>query len=132
TTRLFPPPPHPRVTHSINHAGSAGRITHPSQPVDGRHLVQLTGISRFAVDQELPVTTLYRQCRVNYAPFADDFVARKGEDAVDRAALLAALSAFLKANKLKADWEGIESAPNEALVNALAIMSPYASAAKHP
>ena len=63
-------------------------------------------------------------------PFADDFVARKGEDAVDRKALLEALSAFLKANNLKADWEGIENAPNEALVNALAMMSPYGAAEK--
>ena len=63
-------------------------------------------------------------------PFADDFVARKGEDEVDREALLEALSAFLKANKLKADWEGIENAPNEALVNALAMMSPYGPAEK--
>jgi uncharacterized protein len=44
--------------------------------------------------------------------------------------LLEALTAFLKANNLKADWEGIESAPNEALVNALAMMSPYDPAEK--
>ena len=56
----------------------------------------------------------YRQCRVTFPPFADDFIARKGEDEVDREALLTALSAFLKANNLKADWAGIESAPNEA------------------
>jgi Lon protease-like protein len=80
--------------------------------------------------EELDVATLYRQCRVTFAPFAADFVPRKGEEAVDRSALLAALSAFLKANNLKADWEGIEKAPNEALVNALSMMSPYGSAEK--
>ena len=63
-------------------------------------------------------------------PFADDFIARKGEDEVDRKALLRTLSAFLKANNLKADWDGIENAPNEALVNALAMMSPYGAAEK--
>ena len=41
-----------------------------------------------------------------------------------------ALTAFLKANNLKTDWEGIENAPNEALVNALAMMSPYGAAEK--
>src|SRR5439155_1375913 len=40
-------------------------------------------------------------------------------------ALLGVLRHFLKANNLKVDWEGVESAPNEALVNALAMMSPY-------
>jgi Lon protease-like protein len=44
--------------------------------------------------------------------------------------VLQALSDFLEANDLKTDWEGIESAPNEALVNALAMMSPYGSAEK--
>jgi uncharacterized protein len=110
--------------------GCVGRITQLAETGDGRYLIQLTGVSRFAVAEELSVPTLYRQCRVAYAPFADDFVARKGEEEVDRPALLEALSAFLKANKLQADWEGIENAPNEALVNALAMMSPYGAAEK--
>ncbi len=110
--------------------GCVGRITQIAETGDGRYLLQLTGIARFRIDEELSVATPYRQCRVVYAPFADDFVARKGEDEVDRESLLRALSAFLKANDLKADWEGIENAPNEALVNALAMMSPYGTAEK--
>ncbi len=110
--------------------GCLGRITQLGETGDGRYLIELTGVARFRVVEEMNVHTPYRQCRVTYAPFADDFVARKGEDAVDRQALLAALSAFLKANDLKADWEGIENAPNEALVNALAMMSPYGAAEK--
>ena len=107
-----------------------GRITQISETGDGRYLLQLTGVARFRVEEELSVSTPYRQCRVSYAPFIDDFTARKGEDDVDRAGLLRALSDFLKANDLKADWEGIENAPNEALVNALAMMSPYGTAEK--
>jgi Lon protease-like protein len=110
--------------------GCVGRITQLAETGDGRYLVQLTGVARFRVLEELTVATAYRQCRVTYAPFADDFVARRGEEAVDRKAVLAALSDFLKANNLKADWEGIENAPNEALVNALAMMSPYGPAEK--
>jgi hypothetical protein len=97
---------------------------------DGRYLVQLTGIARFRVEQEVDTPTAYRKCRVLYAPFADDFTARKGEEHVDRKALLQALNAFLKANNLKTDWEGVENAPNEALVNALSMMSPYGIAEK--
>jgi hypothetical protein len=105
--------------------GCAGRITQFAETGDGRYLVQLTGVARFRIEEELNVATSYRQCRVTYAPFADDLVARKGEEAVDRERLLDTLQAFLKANNLKADWQGIESAPNEALVNALAMMSSY-------
>ncbi|HZT26243.1 MAG TPA: LON peptidase substrate-binding domain-containing protein [Pseudolabrys sp.] len=110
--------------------GCVGRITQLAESGDGRYLIELTGVARFRIEQELSVNTLYRQCRVTFVPFIDDFTARKGEHAVNRDALLAALRDFLKANDLKADWEGIEKAPNEALVNALSMMSPYGPAEK--
>jgi Lon protease-like protein len=115
---------------SLYKIGCVGRITQLAESGDGRYLIELTGVARFRIEEELKVATPYRQCRVTYAPFADDFIGRKGENAVDRAALLAALTDFLKANDLKADWEGIERAPNEALVNALSMMSPYGTAEK--
>jgi hypothetical protein len=110
--------------------GCVGRITQLAESGDGRYQLELTGVARFRVVEELQVNTDYRQCRVTFAPFADDFVARKGENAVDRKALLRTLGDFLKANNFKADWEGIDKAPNEALVNALAMMSPYGAAEK--
>jgi len=118
------------VNPKLYRIGCVGRITQFGETGDGRYLIELTGIARFTIAEELTVTTPYRQCRIDCAPFADDFVARKGEDAVDRKALLSALASFLKANDLKADWDGIENAPNEALVNALAMMSPYGAAEK--
>jgi len=127
----------PDVTHSpdeerpvLFRIGCVGRITQLAETGDGRYILELTGISRFKVVEEMTVLTAYRQCKVDYFPFLDDFTARKGEDAVDRESLLAVLSDFLKANNLKVDWEGIENAPNEALVNALAMMSPYGPAEK--
>jgi Lon protease-like protein len=110
--------------------GCVGRLTQFTETGDGRYLIQLTGIARFRIEEELTVTTPYRQCRVVYAPFIKDFSPRAGEDEVDRESLLRALADFLKANNLKADWDGIENAPNEALVNALAMMSPYGAAEK--
>jgi len=122
----------PDVSHSSNEAkpvlfrvGCVGRITQLAEAGDGRYILELTGISRFRVVEEMTVLTAYRQCKVDYFPYIDDFTARKGEEAVDREALLEVLTDFLKANNLKVDWEGVESAPNEALVNALAMMSPY-------
>src|SRR6516164_11704120 len=129
---IQPDPAHPGPEDKPNlyKVGCAGRITQLAETGDGRYLLQLTGVARFRVEEELKVATAYRQCQVSYAPFADDFIARKGEEEVDRKAVLAALTAFLKANNLKADWDGIENAPNEALVNALAMMSPYDPAEK--
>ena len=122
----------PDITHSRNEerpalfsVGCVGRITQLAESGDGRYILELTGIARFKVLAEQTALTPYRQCKVDYFPYLDDFTARKGEQAVDREALLKALTQFLEANNLKVDWEGIENAPNEALVNALAMMSPY-------
>jgi Lon protease-like protein len=122
----------PDVSHSPDEehpvlfkVGCVGRITQLAESGDGRYILELTGVTRFKVLEELTVLTAYRQCKVDYFPFIDDFTARKGEEEVDRAALLAVLTDFLEANNLKVDWDGIENAPNEALVNALAMMSPY-------
>jgi Lon protease-like protein len=130
---IQPDPTHPGADQSrpnVFRIGCVGRLTQFAESGDGRYLIQLTGVARFRIEEELTVTTPYRQCRVAYEPFIDDFTARKGEEEVDRKALLQALSAFLKAKNLKVDWAGIENAPNEAVVNALAMMSPYGVAEK--
>ncbi len=110
--------------------GCVGRITQLAESGDGRYILELTGVSRFKVLEELSVKTPYRQCKVDYFEFVDDFTPRKGEDDVDRDAVLKALTAFLKANNLEVDWEGIDQARNEALVNALAMMSPFGNPEK--
>ena len=123
-------PPSDQEKPHLFKVGCVGRITQIAETGDGRYVLQLTGVARFRVKEELGGETAYRRCRISYDPYLDDFTARKGEEDVDREALLKALDAFLKANNLKADWEGIEKAPNEALVNALAMMSPYGAAEK--
>jgi len=129
---IQPDPAHPGTEEkpALFKIGCVGRITQLAETGDGRYHLQLTGIARYHITEELEVATAYRQCRVDFVPFTKDFTARLGEEAVDREALLEALSAFLKANNLKTDWDGIENAPNEALVNALAMMSPYDAAEK--
>lgn len=122
--------PGPEERPNLYRVGCVGRITQLAESGDGRYLIQLTGIVRYRIVEELVVPTPYRQCRVHYNDFIDDFTARKGESAVDRPHLLQALRQFLEVNNLKADWDGIENAPNEALVNALAMMSPYGPAEK--
>ena len=101
--------------------GCVGRITQFAETGDDRYVVTLTGVARFRLEEELSVTTPYRQGRISYGDFTVDFEARAGEDEVDRAGLLKALRSFAKANELKIDWKGV----NEALVNALSMMCPF-------
>jgi uncharacterized protein len=118
------------LTPKLYGVGCAGRITQFAETGDGRYLITLVGIARFRINDELATTTPYRRCRVSYDPFTADFLARAGEDEVDRKGVLRALRDFVEANDFKVDWRGIEQAPNEALVNALCMMSPFGSREK--
>ena len=110
---------------TIHSVGCIGKITHFAETGDGRLMLTLTGLARFRVVEEMTVLTPYRQCLVSYEEFARDLVERDGENLVDRSAILKTLRNFAEANRMKIDWKGIEQTPNEALVNALAMMSPF-------
>ena len=105
--------------------GCAGRVTQYAETGDGRYLISLTGISRFRVESEIASVGPYRRCHVSYDAFAVDFEPRAGEEHVDREGVLKALRDFVESNDLKVDWAGIDEAPDEALVNALCMMSPF-------
>ena len=74
--------------------------------------------------EEIAALTPYRQCRADFSPFSVDFSPRAGEDQVDRDGVLRTLREFAETNHLQIDWNSINDAPNEALVNALSMMSP--------
>ncbi|WP_112661878.1 LON peptidase substrate-binding domain-containing protein [Microvirga flavescens] len=115
----------PAATPRLFNIGCAGRITQFAETGDGRYLITLVGVARFHIEEELLTTTPFRQCQVDFEPFASDFIARAGETEVDRAGVVRALRDFVEAADVRVDWKGIEEAPNEALVNALCMMSPF-------
>jgi len=105
--------------------GCAGRLTGFQETGDGRYLVTLTGIARFRIVEEIDAGTPFRQCRITAEPFAADFDEDQGQAGVDRAKLLKTLRDFLDANDMETDWESINRASTETLVNALSMLSPY-------
>jgi uncharacterized protein len=112
-------------TPELQRVGCVGRLTEYSETGDGRCIITLTGIARYRIVEEQATDMPFRLCRVAFEPFHGDFEPRAGEDAVNRDQVLAALRAFSEAKSVEMDWEGVSRAPNEALVNALAMMSPY-------
>jgi Lon protease-like protein len=108
--------------------GCIGRITSFAETGDGRYLISLQGVCRFRIAQELGVKTPFRQCRI--MPFAADLSDDPTGNEVNRLALLKAFRAYLEANDLEADWEGVSRAENALLVNALSMMAPYGAAEK--
>lgn len=117
--------------HPALHAvGGVGRITQIAESGDGRYLITLSGVCRFRIVDELPMQHLYRRCRVSYTEFAHDLEANAGEDEVDRPSVVDALRTFTKARGLRIDWDEIQRAPTEALINALSMMSPFGPSEK--
>jgi len=116
---------------SLCTVGCAGRITSFAETGDGRYMITLTGIARFRVVEEVAAATPFRQCRVTAEPFCLDFSGCAAEEeAVDRGSVLATFRAYLDAHNLETDWDSVDSASNETLVNALAMMAPFGPAEK--
>jgi Lon protease-like protein len=109
----------------LRRVGCAGRISSFTESADGHLVITLAGVARFAVAGEIAGDTPFRMAQVDYAPYAKDFVGGHGEEEVDRPRLIATLRSYLIANNLNADWDRINSASNERLVNTLSILSPY-------
>lgn len=109
----------------LRRIGCAARVTAYQELDDGRLLITLTGVARFNIVREIASVTPYRICEVDYEPFAGDFEAGRGENAVDRDRLLKALEAYLQHRQMKADWRAISTATTEFLVNALSVISPH-------
>jgi len=107
--------------------GCAGRLVSYGETDDGRMVIQLRGISRFRVVEELTAMTPYRQARVDFAPFAPDFREpglSESEARFDRDSYLATLKLYLRAIAVQIDWDWVEKAPAEILINAFAMLAP--------
>ncbi len=109
----------------LRRVGCAGRVSSYQEIDDGRLAITLTGIVRFAVIDEAITALPYRVASVSYDAFVRDLNAGFGEELIDREKLLSVLKAYLEKNNLSADWEAIQRASSESLINALSVMSPY-------
>jgi hypothetical protein len=110
---------------NLRRIGCAGRVTSYQELDDGRLAITLTGIARYEIVEETSTPKPYRIMSVSYDRFSSDLSRDAGEDQVDREKLLTSLKTYLERNRLTADWNVIERASSEFLINALSVMSPY-------
>lgn len=122
---MVQPQPEPADTQSpeICDIGCAGRISSFAETDDGRYLIVLTGVCRFRVKAELATESAYREVAPDWLPFRSD-LDEPGEE-IDRPRLYASLRAYFDARDLDTDWEALEEATDEHLVNSLAMSCPF-------
>jgi len=104
--------------------GCAGRITAYSETDDGRYLITLTGICRFAIQRELPTVGGYRRVVPDFARFRTDMDAAATAN-VDRQRLLKALHAYFAYQKISIDPAAVVDIPDDKLVTSLAMVCPF-------
>jgi len=109
--------------------GCAGRITSYSETDDGRYLISLTGICRFKTGEELSATTPYRQVRPDWQAFEHDLTEPAEASLPKRPLLVSSLKRYTQINSMEVDWEAVEHAPLETLVNALCAGCPFGTVA---
>ena len=109
--------------------GCAGRLVSWSETDDGRFLIQLAGIARFSVGEEISTMRGYRRIRPDFSAFEADF-AEAPEGGFDRLRLLAGLKAYFAAEGLEGDWDSISQAPDERIVGTLAMLCPFSAEEK--
>lgn len=108
--------------NALHQIGCAGRITQFSETEDGRYMVTLSGVSRFRVEQELSGFQPYRRCQVHWQDFARDLGGVEKDTSFDREAFLLLLQRFFDSRQLSTDWDSLEEAEDELLINSLSMM----------
>lgn len=117
------------VTPYLAEIGTVGRITTFAETDDGRYLVTLTGIARFHLQREINAGSPYRQALVSYETFAGDF-APSSDRGIDRAELMKSLKTYAALHGFEVDWDSVEQAPTETVVNVAAQICPFDPVAK--
>ena len=113
-----------RAQPNLADVGCAGRITAYAETGDGRYMITLSGICRFAAGDELATPTPYRQVRPDFGRFARDLEDNEAEIVIDRSAFLAVLRRYLDHKGLEVEWDAARQAPAGALINSLAMGLP--------
>lgn len=111
-----------RAGNGLHTIGCAGRITQFSETEDNRYMITLSGISRFRVVNEIEGFAPYRRCKVNWDGFERDQGKSECDTGLDRDSFLNLLGRYFDARSLSTDWESLQEADDELLINSLSMM----------
>lgn len=122
---IIQPRPAPEGQRRLSAIGCAGRVTSFTETEDGRYMISLSGISRFRLLREVGGFTPYIRAEVKWDEFARDRGNAEQDELFDRERFLEILRRYFASRNLATDWEGLEEAPDEALINSLSMLCPF-------
>lgn len=113
---------------SVYQIGCLGKISDYQKIKDGRVLINLIGISRFKILEEISNNKLYREFRVDYKNFNEDN--KENQDKIDTASLIEKAKTFFKRNGLLLNWKEFEKLDLIQRINTLAMIAPVTNEEK--
>ncbi len=108
--------------------GCLGRLSSFSETEDGRYLITLTGVIRFAVERELDMKRGFRRMRGSFDPFLGDLDPGAHSVGIDREALVAELRGYFGRAGMDANWDAIARLTDDTLVTTLCMVCPFGPA----
>ena len=117
-----------REGESVYQVGCLGKISDFQKSKDGRILINLTGISRFKILEEISNSKLYREFKVDYKKFENDVKTESFE--IDMESLMIKTKSFFKRNGLLLNWKEFEKLDQLQRINTLAMIAPVTNEEK--
>lgn len=109
----------------LHTVGCAGRVSSFTETDDGRYMISLTGVSRFRFISKVEGFVPYLQAKIDWPEFQRDLGGAEHDTGFDRDGFLALLERFFEVEELDTDWENLNKAETEMLVNSLSMMAPF-------
>ena len=122
---MIQPVPGTKNADHLHSVGCAGRLTAFSETEDGRYMITLTGISRFHIQTEVEGFTFYRKCDVDWSGFERDLGAHEHDTDFPRKPFMSLLKRYFEAQEFKTEWEPLQDADDELLINSLSMLCPF-------
>ena len=107
---------------SVYKIGCLGKISNYQKSTDGRILINLTGITRFEILDEIINDKLYREFKVNYKIFEKDLSEKSLE--ISSLKLMEKAKKFFKKSGLLLNWKEFEKLDQVQKINTLSMISP--------
>ena len=106
--------------------GCMGKISSFKETDDGRYLIELKGIIRFQIMNEIKSNKKYRECEINFKNYHDDLVEKKTElKFTDLELIFKDLKSLFEKRGFVVNWKALENQKLDETINALAMASPF-------